>query len=156
MTIPYLKIILLFTILTAFSHDYILADDTVVQPTPLSYKPKFHITCINGNGSLLYTNVICPENWDDYHRLDKQGAAISSIQESAFVADSKLNDKNPINDSINVAPSNSEGLQGSSASVNNETTQSISNDSRVKTQHVRSYTKKDGTVVRSYDRRPPK
>jgi len=43
--------------------------------------------------------------------------------------------------------------QGSSSS--HSSTHSSRKSSAAKTVHVRSYTKKDGTVVKSYDRRPP-
>src|SRR6267143_1651229 len=41
------------------------------------------------------------------------------------------------------------------SSSHSKTHSSSSKSSAAKTVHVRSYTKKDGTVVRSYDRRPP-
>jgi len=41
------------------------------------------------------------------------------------------------------------------SSSHSKTHSSSSKSSAAKTVHVRSYTKKDGTVVKSYDRRPP-
>jgi hypothetical protein len=38
---------------------------------PDSYTPKFSTTCINKENYLLYTNVICPEGWENYHQKNK-------------------------------------------------------------------------------------
>jgi hypothetical protein len=40
------------------------------------------------------------------------------------------------------------------SSTSNKTTRPSITDDREKTQHVRSYTRKDGTVVKAYDRKP--
>lgn len=177
MPIPYFIIVIIFAIISILSSNIILADDSVIQPPPLSiqppplsYKLRWQHICINKETNQLlfiHGSPICPECWSSFkredwvilHNQDKLGKTLSLSQEGDdIVTERKPYDKNEASDNIKFSSAiNSEPSNNSySASDTLGNRQNRSPEDYAKTQHVSSYTRKDGTVVRAYDRRPAK
>lgn len=81
MTISNYKLTLLIVMLVLFSSNCLFADDEVRHAPPLSSNDIiFHMTCVNKKSQLLYTNVMCPEDYDNQYRLEMLKAARPSAQ----------------------------------------------------------------------------